>query len=128
MTSTVVTEFQTDGSSDVVIRFIPLAQTAVHTQIFGINGFQLKQTSSSFTRFRVTSVVHDPETGNVTLTWNSKPDRSYTIRVSQSLDTAPNTWDDIDDGWPSGGEETSFTDTNPGLGRRFYVIEENPRF
>ncbi|MEM7311598.1 MAG: PEP-CTERM sorting domain-containing protein, partial [Planctomycetota bacterium] len=34
--------FTADGSSDVVVRFAPLSQTAVHRQIFGINGFVIQ--------------------------------------------------------------------------------------
>ncbi len=33
--------FTADGTSDVVLQFAPLAQEAVHRQIFGINGFVL---------------------------------------------------------------------------------------
>jgi len=127
LSSTVVTEFQIDGGSDVVIRFVPLSRSAVHTQIFGINGFELVQTSSSFTRFQITGISKKPPTGEVVLTWNSKPERSYTIRASESLDTDPSTWSDIDDGWLSQGETTSYTELDPGLARRFYVVEENPK-
>ncbi len=125
LTSTVVTEFSTDGSSDVVIRFIPLARTAVHNQIFAINGFELIQTSSIFNPFAVTSIVRDPATGNVELIWNSKAGRTYTVRVSDDLSGDFLTWIDLDDGVVSGGETTTFTDFGPTPGRRFYVVEEN---
>jgi len=123
LTSTVVTEFSSDGS-DVVIRFIPLAQIAVHNQIFAINGFELIQTSSTFNPFAITSVVPDPATGNVELTWNSKAGRTYIVRVSDDLTGDPLTWTDLDDGIASEGETTSFTDINAGPSRRFYVVEE----
>jgi len=127
LNSTVVTEFQTDGGSDVVIRFIPLSQSAVHTQIFGINGFELAQTSSSFARFQITDISKNPATGEVVLTWNSTPGRSYIIRANESLDTDSSTWSEIDDGWLSQGETTSYNEVDPGLGRRFYVVEETPK-
>lgn len=125
LSSTVVTEFSTDGRSDVVVRFIPLAQTAVHTQIFGINGFELIQTSSVFNPLAITSVVRDPDTGNVELTWNSKEGRTYTVRVSDDLTGDPRTWNDLDDGFMSGGDTTTFTDFGPTPNRRFYVVQEN---
>lgn len=127
LSSTVVTEFGTDGGSDVVIRFIPLSASAVHTQIFGINGFKLAQTSASVTPFAITSVVRDTSNGNVELTWNSKADRSYTVRFFDSLDEDPQNWFEADDGVPSGGETTTYTIFGPSPERRFYIVVENPR-
>lgn len=123
--STVVREFTTDGSDDVVFRFIPLAQTAVHTQIFGINGFQLIRTSASFNSLVITALVRDQETGEVELTWTSGPDQTYTIRYSDNLEGDPLDWIELDDGYASQGETTSFTDPGPTPARRFYVVEEN---
>ena len=40
LASTVTTSFTTTGA-DVVIRFIPVTDTAVHRQIWAINGFEL---------------------------------------------------------------------------------------
>ncbi|MGD1979377.1 MAG: PEP-CTERM sorting domain-containing protein [Akkermansiaceae bacterium] len=37
------TSFTANGTDDVTIRFAPYANTAVHRQIFGVNGFQLEQ-------------------------------------------------------------------------------------
>ncbi|MBN2508114.1 MAG: hypothetical protein JXQ71_15620 [Verrucomicrobia bacterium] len=39
--STVNTSFTADGVQDVVVRFTPLPNTAVHKQLWGINGFEL---------------------------------------------------------------------------------------
>lgn len=36
-------DFTADGTNDVVLQFAPLSQTAVHRQIFGINGFVVTQ-------------------------------------------------------------------------------------
>lgn len=41
--STYTTSFVADGVNDVVFRFAPYANTAVHRQIWGINGFELEQ-------------------------------------------------------------------------------------
>ena len=41
--STYTTSFNADGANDVVFRFAPYSNTAVHRQIWGINGFALQQ-------------------------------------------------------------------------------------
>ncbi len=41
--STYAMSFTADGASDVVLRFAPYSNTAVHRQIWGINGFALQQ-------------------------------------------------------------------------------------
>jgi hypothetical protein len=41
--STYSTSFVADGVNDVVFRFAPYSNTAVHRQIWGINGFALEQ-------------------------------------------------------------------------------------
>ena len=41
--STYEFSFLADGQNDVLLRFAPLANTAVHRQIWGINGFELTQ-------------------------------------------------------------------------------------
>ena len=41
--STFETSFLADGINDVLLRFAPLSNTAVHRQIWGINGFELSQ-------------------------------------------------------------------------------------
>ena len=50
--STYSTAFSADGVNDVVFRFAPYANTAVHRQLFGINGFVLTQQAQV--------VVNDP--------------------------------------------------------------------
>jgi|GEM_PF-1492173 len=69
------------------------------------------------------------DSSTVTLTWNSKPGKTYIIRYSESLNddpkgADPRNWPDIDDNVPSGGETTSFT-TDVVTGRGFYIVEEN---
>ena len=54
----------------------------------------------------ITGIQSDGAT-STTITWNSKPDATYTVFAStDGLD-----WFDIADSWPSGGDETSYTDT-----------------
>lgn len=47
----------------------------------------------------------NPEDPGVTISWNSRPDRSYTIEYSPDLVT----WFELDDGFASAGEVTEFT-------------------
>ncbi len=53
----------------------------------------------------ITDFVFDPATGQITLTWRSRPGESYTLFLSPDL---VNWGFDINDGIPSGGETTTF--------------------
>ncbi len=44
--STFQTSFLADGTNDVLLRFAPLSNTAVHRQLWGINGFELSQAAA----------------------------------------------------------------------------------
>ena len=44
--STYTTSFSADGTNAVVFRFAPYSNTGVHRQIWGMNGFELKQQES----------------------------------------------------------------------------------
>ena len=72
----------------------------------------------------ITDVDYDPVGDTITLTWNSAPDKTYTVLSSPDLvlfDT------EIIDGLASGGETTSFQFANPipGLNKQFFrVVEE----
>jgi hypothetical protein len=77
--------------------------------------------------FLITNVVYNGD-ATVTLTWNSKPGKTYVVHYSDGLNddangNEPRLWPDLDDSVPSGGETTSFTDINLPA-NRFYVIEE----
>ena len=125
LSSTQVFSFTTEGQ-ELVLRFAALAKgSAVHGEFIGLNGFQLKQTEAAVgPGFAITRIVRDPATGNVELTWNSKPGATYAIRYSGDLSGEIANWPDLEESYASEGEETSYTDeTNP-EGRRFYVIEE----
>ncbi|MDB4404217.1 hypothetical protein N9154_02660 [Akkermansiaceae bacterium] len=75
----------------------------------------------------VTDVVVNPENGQASMTWNSRPGKEYSIFTSTDLTGDPVTeWTELTDGHPSGGETTSFTDAVSGGGLvRFYVVIEN---
>ena len=78
---------------------------------------------------RIIDISLNEDNSTVTLTWNSKPGKTYVVRYSESLNDGPDgagprNWPDIDDGVLSRGETTSFT-TDVVTGRRFYIVEEN---
>lgn len=68
------------------------------------------------------SQVADPGTG-FDLSWPSRDGHLYRIRSSATLDSAPITWDVVQEDIPSDGETTSLTLT-PSETRLFYVVEE----
>jgi hypothetical protein len=77
--------------------------------------------------FRITGVTRDAGSGAVTLTWISRPGRTYQVWWSTSLQ-AP--WGNLDDNVASGGTTTSFTDSilaptgsSPDL---YYYVSEDP--
>ena len=77
----------------------------------------------STTPFQIRDVVVG-ENGDVTVSWDSRPGRSYTIEASNSLDEV---WLELTDGWPSQGESTAFTEEAGEIGdatERYYRIVE----
>lgn len=69
-----------------------------------------------------TAAVSDD--GAVTLTWDSRPGRSFTIEASNDLQA----WEELTDGYPSQGEVTQFTEpgvaVEGGTRHRYYRIKE----
>lgn len=55
---------------------------------------------------RFTDVTFDTITGSVTVVWDSKSGRTYIIERSPDLEN----WQELDDGWDSGGDSTTYTD------------------
>ena len=76
--------------------------------------------------FRITGVIHDPDTEFVSVTWTSRPRRFYTIQSSVDLTE----WDELDDSVAGAeGETTTYVDSMdnpPGTPQRFYRVLENP--
>ena len=57
--------------------------------------------------------------GQPTITWASQPGETYTIQATEDFET----WDNLATAHPSGGAETSYTDTSATLpDYRFYQI------
>jgi hypothetical protein len=77
---------------------------------------------SPSTDFSITDIVRDPTTGNVTLTWDSKPSKNYAIDISTDLGS----WTELVTGISSQGDETSYTDEFTGgvQSIRFYQLRE----
>jgi hypothetical protein len=60
--------------------------------------------------FQIKSITYDLQSGEIELTWDSKPGRTYLLLYNTSLEN----WDaDIDDSIESGGESTTFRFENP---------------
>jgi hypothetical protein len=76
--------------------------------------------------FRITGVIHDPDTEFVSVTWTSRPGKLYTIQSSVDMTE----WRELNDGFAGAeGETTTFVDSMdnpPGTKRRFYRVLENP--
>ena len=75
----------------------------------------------------VTEISVNPVNGRASMTWTSRPGKSYSVFTSTDLTGDPKTeWTELTDGVPSGGETTSFIDALSGGGPvRFYVVIEN---
>ncbi len=92
------------------------------------DGSGMAGTLGGAAEFRIIDIVYDTANATVTLTWKSRPGKTYAVRYTDSLNddangTDPRLWPDLDDSVASGGETTSFTDVAvPDY--RFYVIEE----
>lgn len=69
-----------------------------------------------------TSIVYNAVERSATITWNSRPNRLYSVFFSDDL----NGFEEITDNEASQGEMTSFTDTDipEGTTRRYYVVKE----
>jgi len=75
----------------------------------------------------ITDISVNPDNGQATMTWSSREGKTYSIFTSTDLVGNPATdWTELTDGFASGGDTTTFTDTFSGGGPvRFYVVIEN---
>ena len=73
---------------------------------------------------QITSIDFNPATNEVTLTWNSRDNRTYSVFTSSDMTGFS---EDVDDSIPSGGDLTSFTFalSDPIDVRRFFRVVEN---
>ncbi|MFT4546487.1 MAG: hypothetical protein ACI8XO_001044 [Verrucomicrobiales bacterium] len=73
--------------------------------------------------FTSVEAVQDGEGTSVTLTWQSKTNRSYAIFSSSDMVA----WNEITDNHPTGGDSTTYTQAVPaGIKRVYYKVEELP--
>ncbi|MGI9240363.1 MAG: hypothetical protein ACR2RV_06150 [Verrucomicrobiales bacterium] len=80
--------------------------------------------------FKITDISYSGgETPSVSITFNSRPGATYGIYASTSmLESGPGGWIELDDSYMSGGDQTTFVDTQAvGAGPRvFYQVREAP--
>lgn len=74
---------------------------------------------------KISEVVFDPDTERMTLTWNSREGKTYTLFTSTDL---INFDEDLNDSIPSGGDVTTyeFVVPQPFDLKRFFRVVENP--
>lgn len=76
----------------------------------------------STTGFQISGIVV-ADNGDVTITWDSRPGRSYTIEAAADLEL----WLELTDGHPSQGDSTEFTEDGGDIGDaavRYYRVRE----
>ncbi len=74
---------------------------------------------------KVTAISYDKDADEITLTWTSSPDRTYTILNGTDLKSFPEEIDDSKDG--DGDVTTSLTFANRlAAGRQFLIVIQNP--
>ncbi len=82
------------------------------------------------TPFKITSILLDPATPALTLSFNSHPGRTYLVEYSTALNAAgqPGGWVALAAAFPSQGSSTTYVDTLAvGAGPHvFYRVTENP--
>ena len=64
------------------------------------------RTGGALTPFVITAIDYDPSTSVVELEWNSRPTRTYSVFLSTDLTT--DSWIELDDSVPSGGDSTTY--------------------
>ena len=77
----------------------------------------------SATGFQINS-TQVAENGDVTIIWDSRPGRSYTIEATADL---AEPWIELTDGHPSQGDTTSFTEEAGDIGdarERYYRVRQ----
>ena len=105
-------------------RFIRYSVTRTGGANHALNEIEYFGTIGTPIEFKITSIVYDAGADEITLVWNSRDNRAYTVVYSSDMVEFVN---DVDDGIPSGGETTTFTFPNPRPGgeRLFFLVREN---
>lgn len=115
------------GTADIDIAEVAVYNTALNEdQIQGISAWLQKNVGSgggSSRPFQITLLEPSLATNSVSLTWNSRPNRNYTIEASIDL----RDWLEVDDGVASEGDETTYTDDAVESGTQvlYYRVKES---
>jgi hypothetical protein len=108
---------------------IDIIQTIVYTsaltddQVAGVNEWLANNIGSSAPGggLEITGVDFDASAGSATITWTSKPGKTYAVDSSDDLIN----WGELDDGIGSDGAVTTFTDTGlEDVTPRFYRVRQ----
>ena len=124
LTSTTNLEF-TAGGDDVVLRFAPLSNIAVHRQLFAVNGFILRRTGGN--RLRITDFSRDPNTDELSVSWESKPGKLYNLRSTlDPSSTKPEDWELLEphEDIAATPPLNTLVISRPADGERYFVVEE----
>ncbi|MGJ8696565.1 MAG: hypothetical protein ACSHYF_09620 [Verrucomicrobiaceae bacterium] len=82
--SSVRFNFTADGTSDVIFEFTPYSNTAVHRQLFAINGFELTGPADPLGAVRVTATARN-NNGDFLMLIKGAPNSSYKVTKSLTL-------------------------------------------
>ena len=101
----------TAASSDLIITAEVPAGSAAPSGSYHLYGLSNEEGGAPQVP-TITSIIRHPESGNVTITFDSQPGVEYAIDYSTSLKATntPGGWTELTDGAPSGGTSTSFVD------------------
>ena len=72
-----------------------------------VEGLQALGNAVAVPPFEIFEISYDAEAPSATFTWNSRPGENYKVDASTNLVA----WGELDDSFPSGGETTTYTDT-----------------
>ncbi|MEZ5323950.1 MAG: LamG-like jellyroll fold domain-containing protein [Verrucomicrobiales bacterium] len=111
----------TGDIDDVQIYSIELSEEQVAAMFATPGATAFDAPPPSQEEFAITS-VKAVDVANVAVTWNSQPGKTYLLESSADLQE----WGEVSDGVASGGESTSFVDTDAPAGTtvRYYRVTE----
>ena len=106
-----------------IIQTIAYNAALTDEQIAGVNEWLTNNIGSSAPsgELAITGIVVDSAADSATITWTSRPGKTYAVDSSADLVN----WGELDDSVLSGGEETSYTEMElGGATPRFYRVRE----
>ncbi len=103
---TITFEVVTNAAGVAVIDGIVAATNPDVSHNVFVNGLAVGPPVGGTSPFQITGVELDRGAGTLTVTWPSIPGRFYALEYSTSLEA--DSWSEIDDGIPSGGDSTTY--------------------